>query len=81
MKENKYDVTALACRYFPGSTKRNARRRFFNVLRSEKDLWQQLTALHFGTYQRNFTPRQYKMVIDILGIPEGEDADFGEWAH
>ena len=33
------------------------------------DLWARLTALHFGIRQRSFTPRQYEMVIDILGKP------------
>lgn len=81
MKKNKYDVTALAILYFPDSTEANARRRFFKVLRSEKDLWQQLTALHFGPWQRTFTPRQYEMVIDILGRPEAADEDYADWSH
>lgn len=38
MKKNKYDVTALAVQYFPDSTEANARRRFFKVLRAERDL-------------------------------------------
>ena len=40
-----------------------------------------LTALHFGIRQRSFTPRQYEMVIDILGKPEETDDDFREWPY
>ena len=79
MKKNLYDVTRLATLYFPDSTERNARRRLFKVLRAERDLWARLTALHFGIRQRSFTPRQYEMVIDILGKPEETDDDFREW--
>lgn len=79
MKTNKYDVTALAALYFPESTRPNARRRLIKVLRTEKDLWQRLTELHFRSWQRDFTPRQYEAVIDILGLPENEADDFGEW--
>ena len=75
MKKNLYDVTRLATLYFPDSTERNARRRLFKVLRAR------LTALHFGVWQRSFTPRQYEMVIDILGKPEETDDDFREWPH
>ena len=78
MKKNLYDVTRLATLYFPDSTERNARRRLFKVLRAERDLWARLTALHFGIRQRSFTPRQYEMVIDILGKPEETDDDFRE---
>ena len=53
----------------------------FKVLRAERDLWARLTALHFGIRQRSFTPRQYKMVIDILGKPEETDDDFREWPY
>lgn len=81
MKKNMYDVTRLATLYFPDSTERNARRRLFKVLRAERDLWARLTALHFGVWQRSFTPRQYEMVIDILGKPEETDDDFREWPH
>ena len=79
METNKYDVTALDGRYFRASRQRHARRRFFNVLRAEKELWMRLTALHFGTYRRNFTPRQYELVIDTLGAPEEAEDSFGEW--
>lgn len=81
MKKNLYDVTRLATLYFPDSTERNARRRLFKILRAERDLWARLTALHFGVWQRSFTPRQYEMVIDILGKPEETDDDFREWPH
>lgn len=50
-------------------------------MRAERDLWARLTALHFGVWQRSFTPRQYEMVIDILGKPEETDDDFREWPH
>lgn len=80
-EKNMYDVTRLATLYFPDSTERNARRRLFKVLRAERDLWARLTALHFGVWQRSFTPRQYEMVIDILGKPEETDDDFREWPH
>lgn len=66
---------------FSRLTERNARRRLFKVLRAERDLWARLTALHFGVWQRSFTPRQYEMVIDILGKPEETDDDFREWPH
>ena len=79
MKKNKYDVTALAVQYFPDSTEANARRRFFKVLRAERDLWQRLADLHFGPWQRTFTPRQYEMVIDILGRPDAADEDYADW--
>ncbi|MCD8318821.1 MAG: DUF4248 domain-containing protein [Paraprevotella sp.] len=79
MKQKTYDVTNLATLYFPDSTEKNARRRFFKVLRAERDLWERLTALHFGTYHRSFTPKQYEMVIDTLGKPEHGDDDFGRW--
>ena len=81
MKKNLYDVTRLATLYFPDSTERNARRRLFKVLRAERDLWARLTALHFDAWQRSFTPRQYEMVIDVLGKPEETDDDFREWPH
>ena len=81
MKKNMYDVTRLATLYFPDSTGRNARRRLFKVLRAERDLWTRLTTLHFGIRQRSFTPRQYEMVIDILGKPEETDDDFREWPY
>ena len=70
MTTNKYDVTALAALYFPESSRPNARRRLLKVLRAERDLWDKLTALHFKSWQRNFTPRQYEAIIDILGEPE-----------
>ena len=78
-EKNKYDVTALAVLYFPESTKENARRRFFKVLLAEKDLWRQLTDLHFGKWQRTLTPRQYEMIVDRLGVPEPDADDFSDW--
>ena len=79
MKQNFYDVTRLASDYFPDSTARNARRRFLHLLTSEKDLWQRLNEMHFKPYQRSFTPRQYELIIDILGRPERYDNDFTLW--
>lgn len=79
MATNKYDVTALAALYFPESSRPNARRRLLKVLRAERDLWDKLTALHFKSWQRNFTPRQYEAIINILGEPETGADDFGEW--
>lgn len=79
MEKNIYDVTRLATLYFPDSTRPNARRRLLKVLRAERDLWNRLTALHFDSWQRSFTPRQYRLVIDILGKPEEADDDFGDW--
>ncbi len=69
----------MAKAYFPESSEKNARRRFFNVLKAERDLWERLRQLHFHNYQRNFTPRQYEAVIDTLGIPEWQDTGYGEW--
>ena len=74
-----YNITTLGRQYFPNSTERNARRRFIALLQSEKDLWNSLCSLHFKPYQRCFTPKQYELVIDVLGRPESLDSDFAGW--
>ena len=79
MKSNIYDITMMGKQYFPDSSHKNARRRFISLLQSERDLWKRLCALHFKSYQRSFTPRQYEMVIDVLGKPEYMDSRFDEW--
>lgn len=79
MKQNIYDVSRLASCYFPDSSVRNARRRFIHLLTCERDLWQRLDELHFKPYQRTFTPRQYELIIDILGRPDCLDNDFNLW--
>lgn len=80
MKTNRYDLTRLAVLYFPDSTEKNARRRLFKLLQGERDLWKQLTTLHFGRYQRTLTPRQYEAITHTLGLPDSDD-DFGNWAR
>ena len=80
MKTNRYDLTRLPVLYFPDSTEKNARRRLLKTLQGERDLWEQLTALHFGRYQRTLTPRQYELIIRTLGLPDSDD-DFGNWAR
>lgn len=79
MKKNMYEITRLASLYFPDSTQKNARRRFFKVLREERDLWARLTELHVCEWQRTFTPKQYELVINTLGKPQGCDDDFSSW--
>lgn len=81
MKKNLYDVTRLATLYFPDSTERKRTTEAVQSITAERDLWARLTALHFGIRQRSFTPRQYEMVIDILGKPEETDDDFREWPY
>lgn len=79
MKKNKYDITGLSQMYFPDSTEKNARRRFLKTLKSERDLWLQLAGMNFSKFQRVLTPRQYEVIIAVLGKPDSDEMDFDAW--
>lgn len=71
MMRSHYAISDLAMAYFPlCSTPRNAQRCFMRLLKSEKDLWQQLKQLHFHAYQHTLTPKQYEAIINVLGEPD-----------
>ena len=79
MKKTHYEVAALAALYFPESSSRNARRRFMNMLQGELDLWRRLQEVHFRLHQRCLTPKQYEMIIDVLGQPEAQHSEYSPW--
>ncbi len=68
--KNIYDIAELAHLYCPGSIGYNAQRRFVRLLKSEKELWDCLCALHYRPYQRALTPKQYAAITAVLGDPD-----------
>lgn len=65
-----YVISELAMAYFQNANPRNAQRCFMRLLKSERNLWQQLKQLHFHAYQRTLTPKQYEAILNVLGKPD-----------
>lgn len=64
-----YTKRELACLYSPTLTRRCAIRIFTLWIKKNKDLYAQLTRTGYHPRTRTFTPRQVRMITDVLDIP------------
>lgn len=64
-----YTKKELALLYFPDSTPRSAVSHLMSWIRRCTALQQQLETTGYQPIAKAFTPRQVKMIIDMLGEP------------
>lgn len=68
-RTTQYNITELAVAYCEIYDPANARRRLNYLLRTYPELWEELQKAHYRPRQRNFTPKQYELVVRFLGEP------------
>lgn len=66
---NRYNITAVAQAYCEECDAPNARRRLNYMIRTYPELKEELEKANYRTRQRNFTPKQYEVLVKYLGEP------------
>lgn len=64
-----YTKRELACLYSPTITPRCAIRIFTSWIKKNKDLYTRLTLTGYHPRTRTFTPRQVRMITEVLDVP------------
>lgn len=65
-----YSKQKLAMLYFPHCTRsRTAVANFRNMMQRCPELMQALEATHYQAYDKTFTPKQVRLIVEYLGEP------------
>ena len=66
-----YGKTELARLYLPDNTPGSALQAFMRWIKGDKELLENLQATGFHKFQKGFTPKQVRILIDYFEAPPG----------